>query len=353
MSDFTRPTLSALVTQTQSDINGRVPGADSRLRRSVLGVLAKVWAGLVHGLYGYAARLAQELLPDTATLWLARHGAIWGISRKAATYAAGPATLEGTVGATVPAGTIIERGDGVRYAVSADVHFTGATATAGLLAQTPGAVGNAIAGTSLSLVSPVLNVNSEATVAAPGIAGGNDIEDPENWRARILARIQRPPQGGSRADYELWAKATAGVTRVWVYPRWMGAGTVGVAFVYDGRDDIFPTSDERTAMRTWLGGLCPVHLADFGIYIVALTEAADDLPITLIPDTPAVRAAVVASVADFYRRVAEPGATILRSQINEAISLSDGETDHVLDLADNITHTATQMPVPGAFTRGP
>ena len=46
---FTRPTLTELIGRSQDDIDARLPGADSRLRRSAVGVLATVHAGAVHG----------------------------------------------------------------------------------------------------------------------------------------------------------------------------------------------------------------------------------------------------------------------------------------------------------------
>ena len=52
----------------------------------------------------------------------------------------------------------------------------------------------------------------------------------------------------------------------------------------------------------------------------------------LSPDTPAIRAAVQAELADFFARESEPGGTLWLSRINEAISLAEGEFRHVLEL---------------------
>lgn len=327
MSDFETPGLSAQVSQTQADINGSVPGADSRLRRSVLGYLGKAWSGLVYGLYRYAAKVADELFVDTAKRLLARHGAIWGIPQKAATFATGPATLTGLNLAFVPAGTVLQRADQFRYQTTADVTFAGTTATAQLLALTPGAGGNAIEDTQLSFVSPVVNVNSAALVAADGLVGGNDIEDPEAWRGRILDRIRNPPQGGSRSDYVRWTLEVPGMTRAWVYPGWSGPGTVGVTFVCDDRDDIIPTSDDVAAVVAHITPLMPATAV-----LVAFAPIGDaqDMTILLTPNTDPVKAAVTAELRDLFRRAVIPGGTLALNTINEAISLADGETDHTL-----------------------
>ncbi len=349
------PTLSELTAAAQADINGRLDGADSRLRRSWLGVLARVFAGLVKGLYGLISALMKEMLPDTATAtgWLPRHGAIRGVPQKAATFASGPVDLDGSDDAVVAAGEILQALNGVQYRVMADVIFDGDSATAQVEAVVAGAAGNAIAGVQLSFVSPVAGVSSAAVVATGGIAGGNDAEDPEAWRARILDRIRKPPQGGSRADYEQWVKSVPGVTRVWVYPRWAGAGTVGLAFVYDGREDVVPSSDERAAMLAWLADLCPVHLADYGLYVIALTAAPDSFSIRLTPNTEQTRQATANALIDLYSREARPGGTMLLTHIEEAIALARGVTDFDLLLpTDDIDHDPTDMPAVGDIDWG-
>ena len=70
-------------------------------------------------------------------------------------------------------------------------------------------------------------------MAAGGLAAGSDAETDESLRARVLRRIQKPPQGGAGYDYVAWALEVPGVTRAWVYPAEMGLGTVTVRFVRD------------------------------------------------------------------------------------------------------------------------
>ena len=63
-----RPTLSALIERARSDIETRLPGADSRLRHSVLDVLARTMAGAAAGIGG-VARAAGGAATNAA-----RHG---------------------------------------------------------------------------------------------------------------------------------------------------------------------------------------------------------------------------------------------------------------------------------------
>jgi uncharacterized phage protein gp47/JayE len=344
MSDFERPPLTTLITQAQDDINGRLPGADSRLRRSVLGVFAKVWAGLTHGLYGNLIWLAQQLLPDTATgEWLARWASIWGLTRKAATNAAGAITVTGDDESVIPAGTQLQRSDGVLFVTTADVTFDGTTAVVAVTAVVAGAGGNTATGSSLTFVSPVVGVASSGTVNAPGIAGAGDEEGDEALRARLLARIRNPPQGGSKADYEAWALEVAGVTRAWVYPRHSGPGTVGLTFVMDGREDIIPTEDDIAAVVAHVEALMPVTPE-----LLCFAPIPDDIDMTieLTPDTAPVRAAVIAQLEDLFSREAIPAGTIGLNKIKEAISLAEGETDH-----DLVTPSAAIVSAAGHIAR--
>ncbi|EGF92413.1 baseplate J-like family protein [Asticcacaulis biprosthecium C19] len=330
MSDFERPPLTSLITQAQDDINGRLPGADSRLRRSVLGVFAKVWAGLIHGVYGFLAWLAQQLLPDTATgEWLARWASIWGLTRKAATSAAGAITVSGTITSVVPAGTQLQRSDGALFVTGAEVTLAGVTAVVQVTAVVAGAGGITTTGSSLTFVSPVAGVSSSATVNTPGIAAGTDEESDEALRGRLLARIRNPPQGGSKADYEAWALEVAGVTRAWVYPRHSGAGTVGLTFVMDGREDIIPTEDDIAAVVAHVEALMPVTPE---LLCFAPIPDAIAMTIALTPNTDPVKAAVLAQLEDLFSREAIPAGTISLNKINEAISLAEGETDHTLTI---------------------
>lgn len=348
MSDLPRPTLSTQITQTQSDINGRIPGADSRLPRSMLGYLAKGWAGQLNGLYGYISAWAKEIFPDSAVITLPRHLSRYGLGQKAATFASGAIELAGAATAFVPAETVLERADGVRYQTTTDVTFAGASAVVNVLALTPGVLSNTGAGITLSFVSPVSGVSSSAVVGDSGLTGGFDIEDPEAARARMMKRIRTPPQGGADTDYEQWALEIAGVTRAWVFPEWLGPGWVGVAFVYDGRPDPIPTATDLEAMTDYISVRKPVTAK---LYVIPIEADPVSLTIHLSPDTTANRLAVEAQLDDMFAREGAPGGTTILSHINEAISLAKGEFDHDLSIpAANVVHAAGKMPTRGPIT---
>lgn len=347
---FQRPTLEELIHTAEAEIEASLPGADATLRRTVLGVLTRVEAGGLHGLYGYLDFIARQALPDTAEAeYLDRHADIWGIARKAAAFASGDVDFTGTDGTVIAEGTELKRADGVKYATTAEATIAGGTATAAVVAISAGADGLADAGQVLTLTTPIAGVTTAATVAADGLTGGTDQETDAALAARLLARIQEPPHGGAGFDYVTWALEVAGVTRAWVYPQELGLGTVTVRFMMDDAyADGIPLPADVTAVQTHIDAVRPVT-AD--VTVVAPVAVPLDFEITnLNPSTQAVKDAIEAELKDLIERAAEPGGTILISHIREAISIAAGETDHALvsPVAD-VTHATGEIATMGAI----
>lgn len=346
---FDRPTLATLVSRAQADIESRLQGTDPALRRSLAGVLARMDAGLVHGLYGYLEWVALQVMPDTAELeHLERWASIWGVSRKAASAATGAVTCSGTAGAVLPLGTLMQRSDGAQYAAVADVLFTSATAEVPVQAVAAGSVGNMGAGGTLQLVSPVLGVTALGTATA-GLTGGADEETDAAFRVRLLARIRNAPHGGDASDYETWALEVPGVTRAWCSPLEMGAGTVTVRFMMDGTyADGIPTADDVARVLAHIDANRPVTAE---VFVAAPVPVPLDAHVAITPDTPAVRIAVEASWRAAIIRDAVPSGTILVSRLREALSVATGEYDNVLlaPTADVLVATG-EIVVPGTLT---
>lgn len=350
---FSRPSLVDLNDRVKADINSGIPGADARLRRSFLGVLARALAGLAHGLYGYLSWIAAQAIPDTANAaGLEAWARVWGVTRKVASKASGSVTFTGTNGTVIASGTEIIRSDGTSYLTTAEGTVASGTVTLSVQAAVAGAAGAADAGTAMKFVSPVSGVNASGVVAAGGLGGGADAETDDELRARLVARIQEPPQGGAGLDYVRWAKEVAGVTRAWVTGGEMGVGTVTVRFMMDSTySDGIPLSGDVTAVQAYIDAASrrPVTAE---LYVAAPVAVALDVEITnLTPNTTAVKAAVEAELADMVRRIAEPGGTIPLSKIWEAVSIASGETSHLITSpTSDVTHTVGQIATLGAVT---
>lgn len=345
---YTRPTLPALIAQGEADIESRLPGADAKVRRTNLNVLARILAAGLHGLYGFVTWLARQVMPDTADAdYLERWASIWLTTpRVSAEFAAGSVTFSGTDGAVVPVGTAMQRADGVAYEVTTAGTVAGASVTVPVVAVDAGQNGNAVAGAKLALISPVAGLTSTGVVSAGALTGGADDETDALLRARLLSRIRNPPMGGSAADYIAWALEVPGVTRAWVFAG--QAGEVWVFFVRDADLSFIPDAAEVLAVQGYIAERRPV---------TALFEArapiADAIAFTIhvVPDTPTVRANVEAELHDLFQRDATPGGTLALSRIREAISLAAGELDStVTSPVADVTSASGHMATVGVIT---
>lgn len=327
---FTRPTLAELIEREQADFESRLPGADARLPMSNLNVMARVHAGALHGLYGYQDWISRQIPFDTADGdILDRWASIWAITRKPNSFAVGTLPFTGNDGAVIPAGTEVQRADGVSYVTTAEATMAGGAAAAPAVAKVAGSGGNAVAGTKLKVVSTIGGVATDLVVGAGGMTGGADTETDAALLARLLARIRQAPHGGAAHDYVAWALEVAGVTRAWVKPGWAGVGTVGIMFMCDddGADGI-PSAEKVAEVQAYIDARRPVTAEV--IVFAPTAKPMNPAILGLSPNTDAVKAAVVAELKDLLRREAEPGGVILASHIREAISLAAGETDHAL-----------------------
>lgn len=348
-----RPTLTEIIDRVLADLSSRMVGTDGAvLRRSVLGAMGRALAGASHELHGRLDYLARQITVDTAdSEYLERWASVWGVRRRAAAYAVGSVTFAGTNGATIAAGTLLRRQDGAQIETTALATIASGTATVAARARLAGSAGNTTAGAALILVSPSSGVTSTATVAAGGLTGGADTEDDDALRARVLERIRMPPQGGAERDYRAWALEVPGVTRVWVAPQEMGAGTVTVRFVRDGDASIIPDPAEVAVVADYIAVRRPVTAE---VYVVAPVAMPIDMTIQIAPNTPTVQAAIQAELADLLRRDAEPGGVILVSRIRESISVAAGESDHVLLVpAGNVVQGTGEIAVLGTITWQP
>jgi uncharacterized phage protein gp47/JayE len=353
-----RPTLQQLIDRAGADVTTRLPGADVLTRRSNLHVLTRVHAGGVHGLYGYLDYQAKQIFPDTADdPNLERQAGFYGLFRKPAVAAGGQITIYGTSGFSLPAESLLQRSDGARFRVTANTTLSGTSALAPVTAVEAGQAGNTAASTALTLVSPLDGIKSPGLVATGGLTGGADPESSPALLARLIYRLQKPPQGGAGADYWRWVMEVPGVTRAYVYPRRMGAGTVGITFLMDDASyGPIPSADDVARVSAY------IHEVDAtghpfrrpvcaDVYVFALNALPLDFNIHLSPDTPANRAAVQAELKDLILREAEPEKGLLLSHCQEAISTAPGENDHTLvSPVANPTAGAGQIITMGAIT---
>jgi uncharacterized phage protein gp47/JayE len=327
---FTRPSLRTIINRIESDIEQRLTGSTPLLQVAFLRILARVFAGAIHVLYGWLAWLADQLFYDTAEdAMLDRHAGLRGLARKAASFASGSIDMTGTNGTVVEEGTRFTDGNGVELESTVVGTIAGGVLTVAGQAVLPGTAGNLAAATPLELAEPITGVGS-AEVASGGFTGGQNEETDNELKLRIGARISTPPAGGTKADFEQWAKAVEGVANAWAFGNNPTPGWVTVVVKASGSNPV-PSGTWNPATKTGTG-----LLGDVGAYIVTLMPVTTNLDVVPIDDEDIditiditlgagadqtdTEAAITANLQSFFADSAEPGENVLISGIRSAVS---------------------------------
>lgn len=349
-SGFTRPALPQLIATIRSDLLTRF-GNDVVLRRLDAEVYARVQAAAVHTLYGYLDYLARNMLPDQCDEdWLYRHATLKRCQRKGAVAATGFVRWDGVSGSrTLPAGTEIQRDDQQIFITTAAVTTVDGVLRVPVRASVTGTAGNTDDGIAMRLTTPVSGLSS--TGYADTVTGGEDIEDLEAWRSRVMERWYYVPQSGADSDYVRWAKEIPGITRAWTLRHYQGIGTVGVMVATSDPKNPVPDASLLTAVREHILPLAPV--AGGGLFVFAATPKVIPMSIALAKDTEEIRTAVIAELDSLMLRDGIPSGTVYKSHIGEAISLATGEVAHQLtEPTKDIVLGSTELPVVGDITWG-
>ncbi len=357
------PTIDTLIQQARADITGSdLPNADGFLQRAILPLMGVMQAGFALGHYDSIAYAMRQATPFTATdEWLEAWGALKNIFRKDAAAAGSVVEFVGAiVGRDLPAGSLLQSPSGVTYATTVDAIVAGnGTVSAPFLAISPGAAGNAPAGTTLTLQTGIDGVPSTGE-AISVITGGADQEIDDDLRTRMLYAFANPPGSGNQTDYVRWTTAVAGVTRAWCVPLGAGAGTVVIYFMMDDAQAAnggFPqgtngvaAAEPRDAAAT--GDQLTVANALFDqrripALVYACAPASDPITYTigeLSPNTAAIQDAIETALAAMHLRKAVPGGTLYPSDWDAAIQAVPG-IEHFVVLAPATAHTSA----PGAI----
>jgi uncharacterized phage protein gp47/JayE len=335
-----------------------LPGTDTALKNNFVTVVVKVLAGLSHEFELRMGYLARQLFASTASLTFLRlHGADVDIFQKPASSASGSIEGTGEANRLYPAG--------VRFVSGNNIYVSTAPAQAGTLgavtfqvqSEDKGSATNRDSGGVLTLSDPGLypTLGSTWTVTADGLGGGADIEDAEDFRARVLFRKANPPGAGKLSDYERIVRDVPGVLKAWAYRDSLTPSFLVVFFLFDGRPNRIPTEGDKLVVQAALDAKRLIRVND-SVVEAPTPEALNPVIANLTNDTAEVRAAITAAIdAVLYER-ARPGIAsdvfvLSRSWISEAISQVTGEDRHKLNwpLTD-LPYTAGRYPVIGTVS---
>jgi uncharacterized phage protein gp47/JayE len=209
------------------------PEVDISKTDSAWHIRGRVLGGVMSGVYSDIRSVADDAFPQSARREaLERHLiTLFGSGFKEATQSEGTAGVTGTVSSTVSVGTqFLYSVNGNVYQATETVVLTSASAEIPVRSVASGQSQNLLAGAALTISSPPAGIQS-AAVALTDFADGRNLESNEEASARILARLQNPPAGGTEADYKAWAaEADNSVVDVNILRFVYGLGTVGVVF---------------------------------------------------------------------------------------------------------------------------
>jgi uncharacterized phage protein gp47/JayE len=316
---FQIPTLLQSVMRARAAFRANLAGTDAWLWPNNVNPTAKVIGQLTNQAFGFADYIQRQKFAITADGEnLDLHGAEINLGRLPASPSSGPVTLTFAAAVAVAVGAIFQRSDGVQFsATAASALATAGTLNIPVICTTTGLSTVTIPGTALSPISGVTGAGAAtatAVVGTGGLTGGADVEQdgaylnpaPGTYRYRILFKKRNPPAGGAPADYVTWC-TEAGATRVFVEPRWLGAGTIRVFVLMDNTyANGIPQSGDIARIQAFVDTVAP---GEADITIAAPIAVPIDVLIgTLNPNNGAVRNAILAELAaTFLRRSSVAG----------------------------------------------
>ncbi len=346
------PTLRQLVESGLIDIESSI---DTILEKyGVEQALNVAVSGAVRDLYDYQTWIVRQIIPtseseDQTIVDTARSE---GVIRKLDTASTGPVTFIGT--APIPLDTLMTHQNGLTYRVTESAEPAAGSVVVTIVCEETGPQGDLDSGETLTLASSVPGVQPEGT--SGDISGGADIESISSLLERLLFRKRNPPMGGAIYDYVAWCREVAGVTRAWAIDAYQGGSTVGYAFVFDDREDILPTTTDKTNMAAYIfrhqdpaTGLDVGRPGGIEAVDIPLMLKVTDLAIQLTPDTSENRTAVMQSLEAYWTSLS-PASTLYVSKVRTAIGEVDSVEDYQLDLVADVTATTEELHALGVIT---
>lgn len=323
----TQQVANNIIGQLETAISQTIPLLPKAFSR----VLAKVIAAVYIVLYKYAGFSLLQQFISTASFeetevngTLIRPLVEWGRlvgagDPIAATQA--QLTLQVTVLnliGSLPGGTqLLYAPTGVVYLTNAAVLLNALTVTVTATASSDqdngdgaGTIGNLSAGQILQFAGSPPNVATNATVTGSAVVGA-DAEAEDDYRARVLRRCQRRPQGGAYADYQAWGTEVAGIRNVFPYTG--DPGEVDVYVEAEAGPDGIPDGAQLTAVLAAIEfdpaespsptGLANRRPANAAVNVLAITRTAFDVDIAGFDaaDPATVLASIELGVDEFLR----------------------------------------------------
>ena len=300
-----------------------VSGQTNVLRKTVLKVLAAVLGGALYMLSLIEKRIWKNRFVNSCDVSaLDGFGVEYGLPHKAPMAASGSVnvTLEsGVASAVIPKGTVFTDSSGrLEYSVAAATTVTEINFEVPVVANENGYEYNLEEGVELEFRDePVAGVSSVKSMlitggVAEGVENDGDVqvwgETAEEYRARLLNRIQNPVNGGSKNDYWRWATRFQFVTDAFVIPNKPNVNSVSVAIANYNSESIAVGSNQVAEVSNYMtdDARRPVT-ADVRVFSV--TPVNVEITAKITPYNDSVKDSVKTAVKQYLRTV-EPGSLV-------------------------------------------
>lgn len=278
--------------------------------------------------------------------WLDKKAAEQGITRRAATYAAGMVRIKGRKGEVIIAGSKVAAEDILfsvdETAIIPDSEYADVPATCTI----SGSVGNVKAG-AINRFPLTLPGLIEVTNPEP-FTGGYDAENDADLRERYLDKLAHPAASGNVYHYIEWAKEVAGVGDVRVIPLWNGNGTVKVVITDSERKPADSELVERVAEH--IETQRPIG-ADVTVVGAEATTINISVSVVTTTDLTELKELITAAITRYLSSEALDKGYVSYAKIGSLILASDGVEDYddltMNDGEDNIVLLDGAVPVIG------
>jgi uncharacterized phage protein gp47/JayE len=181
------------------------------------------------------------------------------------------------------------------------------TAKVQVLAVEYGTNGNSSGGSELTLISPIVGVETSCYIDYNGFSQGLDLENDDSLRTRLLERTSNFSAPFTAGGLPVFIKEKiSGITRVWVQTATPVAGKVTIYFARDGDANNIPTSAQALAVKNAIidpdTGIKPANTPDSYVIVSAPTAVPINFSFSsLSPNTAAMRSAISTTLYDYFR----------------------------------------------------
>lgn len=273
---MTIPSTSQIKDQIIADYQSALGQTIPVMPKAFVRILAGAIAGVLHLAYRFGAWIYRQIFASTADIEaLTRIGGQYSVTRLPAVKSILTASVSGNPAVTIPMGATYQIG-GIVFETT-DAEILDGTGVGEITVQclTAGTLGNLTVSAALEIISPIAGLDSQAIVTALTTTG-EDAEAIEDYRDRILAKIQQKPQGGAIPDFITWTREVAGVVRV-VVARPVPGNVVVYPLVGTTYADRIPDGPKLSEITAYISDpvRCPLNAGT--VQALAFTEIEFDV----------------------------------------------------------------------------